>query len=301
MMMTKEQFESFKKENKKYLNSDLVKKLKMTDDEIIRYFSHIKFIIDENEACQQMPHNKCVNESYSHRSLIRTKDGELKIITVPCEKKKFSNLWVIKDFSCDSKARTLEGLRQIAYEHKNDKANNKDCTKLELIKKLIDIRNKILEKQIPRGIYVYGKYGVGKSFILYRFCEMLQEQGLTTAFVSVPDLVRSFKETFSDNTSQLRAEYLEKMIKVDVLVLDDLGAELPAKWFYNEFFEYLLRKRMGAEKLTFFTSNYKLEGLLKKYAKEAIMLDTDTGRIADRIKALTGNTQFQLVDKNNRY
>ena len=58
---------------------------------------------------------------------------------------------------------------------------------------------------------------------------------------------------------------------------------------------------MSEEKLTLFTSNYTLKGLLSKWAKEAKMLNVDVGRIGERIKALTGNREFRLDDKGNRY
>ena len=296
--MTKQEILDFVKENSKYFNSDLIKPLNLTNDEFITFFPRIKLIVDEAEMCEKNGKpNVCINESFMHSALERDANGQLIMVAIPCPKKKLHELWVENDFVCDSKAKTLPTLQSIASEHRKDKESNK----LECVKKLLDIRDLIEKHEIAKGLYIHGTYGVGKSFIAFRFCEELQKYGLTTAFVSVPELVDRFRNTFSDDSSVTAEFYVNKLTKVDVLVLDDIGAEQPVSWFYNSLLPKVLTKRMNEEKLTFFTSNFTLDGLLKKWASQAKMLNVDVGRIGERIRALTKNVQFRLEDKNNRY
>ena len=300
--MTAKEIAEFKKENSKYINNELVKPLKLTDKELIIYFPKIKAMVDDAEACKNNGNPRCcINESFMHNVLERQENGSLRLVSTPCPKKKLHDCWIQNDYICDSQARSLPTMQSIAKEHKQDSEKNSKCNKLECIKQLLNIKDQIKKNEKPRGLYIYGPYGVGKSFLLYRFCEMLQELGKTTAFISAPETIRRFKNTFSDD-SPVGPEYYEnKMIDVDVLVIDDLGSEIPAKWFYNDFLINVLNKRMSEEKLTLFTSNYTLKGLLSKWAKEAKMLNVDVGRIGERIKALTGNREFRLDDKGNRY
>ena len=300
--MTDKELVEFKKENSKYLNNELVKPLNLTDQEFINKFSIIKQMVDEAEECKNNGDSKrCVNESFTHIGLERDENGTLKIISLVCPKKKAFELWVQNDFICDTKAKSLPSMQSIAKEHKDDSKNNAKCNKLECIKLLLNIRDQIVKGKKPRGLYIHGTYGVGKSFLLYRFCELLQENDLSTAFISTPEMIRRFKKTFGDDSNVAPEFYENKMIDVDVLVLDDLGAEPPSKWFYNDFLINVLNKRMAEEKLTLFTSNFSLQGLLNKWAKEAEMFNVDVNRIGERIKALTGNVEFRLADKNNRY
>ena len=300
--MTSKEITEFKKENSRYINHELVKPLKLTDKELIIYFPRIKLMVDDAERCKNNGDpNLCINESFMHTVLQRQENGSLKIVSIDCPKKKAHDLWIQKDYICDSKAKTLPTIRSIAFEHKNDKKNNIKSNKLECIKQLLKIKEQVEKHEKPKGLYIHGMYGIGKSFLLYRFCELLHECDLTTAFISFPDLVRSLKKTFGDDSPINSDHYVNKMVDVDVLVFDDLGSEQAKQWFYNDVLINVLNKRMGEEKLTFFISNLTLEDLLKKWNRESKLLNIDANRIGERIKALTGNKQFQLVDKNNRY
>ena len=50
------------------------------------------------------------------------------------------------------------------------------------------------------------------------------------------------------------------MLFRSILLLDDIGAERPTEWA-GEVFYNILNRRMAARKITFFTSNLKMEEL----------------------------------------
>ena len=296
--MTNQEKLDFVKENSKYWNSELIKPLKLTNDEFVAFFPRIKMIVDEAEMCEKNGKpNICINESFMHSSLERDTNGQLIMVAVPCPKKQLHDLWVENDFICNTKAKTLPTFQSIAAEHRQDKKSNK----LECVKLLLNIRDAVKKREKPMGLYIYGTYGIGKSFLLYRFCEELQKYGLSTAFVFTPELVDRFRSTFNDESSVNTDYYINKYSNVDVLVLDDIGAEKPVGWFYDSLLPKVLTKRMNEERLTFFTSNFTLDGLLKKWTGKTNTLNVDAGRIGERIRALTNNVQFKLIDKNNRY
>ena len=115
----------------------------------------------------------------------------------------------------------------------------------------------------------------------------------------MPNLINKLKDSF-DNDSVRPEQFLKKMVEPDVLVLDDLGSERAKDWFYNDYLINALNERMQKEKLTFFTSNKSLDDLMKKWRNDAQLDLDDAKRIKSRIKTLTGDKEFQLVDVDNR-
>ena len=297
--MTEKEIANFIKEESKYYNNDLIKPLKLTDREFIINFSLIKLIVDEDEACKNNDSDKCINESFLHMRLVRSTDGKLKPVYVDCEKKHAHNSWIQRDYICDTKGKKLDSVQAIATEHRRDSVKNPQCNKLELIKNLLNIRDKVETKEKTRGFYIYGNFGTGKSLLLYRFCEMIQKYNLSLAFFFMPNLINKLKDSF-DNDSVRPEQFLKKMVEPDVLVLDDLGSERAKDWFYNDYLINALNERMQKEKLTFFTSNKSLDDLIKKWRKDAQLDLDDAKRIKSRIKTLTGDKEFQLVDVDNR-
>jgi primosomal protein DnaI len=113
-------------------------------------------------------------------------------------------------------------------------------------------------KKHPKGLYIYGKYGSGKSYLLSALASELSELGYLVILTYMPDLVRSMK-------GGLQAFDLEKRInilkQVDILMLDDIGGEFSSAWFRDEILMPLIQYRLSANLPTFFSSNYSLREL----------------------------------------
>ena len=80
-------------------------------------------------------------------------------------------------------------------------------------------------------------------------------QGVT--YASVPDLLRFVRRGFKDGAAD---ERLDALMRVDVLVLDDLGAENLTAWAAEQLF-VLLNARYLADRATVLTSNDRPEAL----------------------------------------
>jgi DNA replication protein DnaC len=82
------------------------------------------------------------------------------------------------------------------------------------------------------------------------------------AYASVPDLLRFVRRGFGDGGADKR---LQALILIDVLVLDDLGAEYVTAWAAEQLF-VLINARYLSDRATILTGNDRLEALLARLA-----------------------------------
>lgn len=152
--------------------------------------------------------------------------------------------------------------------------------------------------QLPaKGFYLYGKFGVGKSFVLGALANELASIKIRSVVVFVPEFLREMKNAIGDNTLNEKIDYIKK---APVLMLDDLGAETMTAWTRDEILGTIFHYRMAEQLPTFITSNFNYEELehhLAQSQKGDIEV-VKAGRIMERIKALT--VPIKMRGKNRR-
>ena len=152
--------------------------------------------------------------------------------------------------------------------------------------------------QLPaKGFYLYGKFGVGKSFVLGALANELASIKIRSVVVFVPEFLREMKNAIGDNTLNEKIDYIKK---APVLMLDDLGAETMPAWTRDEILGTIFHYRMAEQLPTFITSNFNYEELehhLAQSQKGDIEV-VKAGRIMERIKALT--VPIEMRGKNRR-
>ncbi|WP_234447153.1 ATP-binding protein [Virgibacillus salexigens] len=108
-----------------------------------------------------------------------------------------------------------------------------------------------------------GNYGTGKSHLSVSITKKLMEQGYKCLFLSLPKLLTKIKQTY--NTKGVTEdELLEEIRRVDLLALDDIGAEQQTDWTTSKLFE-ILDDRTG--KATIYTTNLT-SAALKEHMNE---------------------------------
>lgn len=113
------------------------------------------------------------------------------------------------------------------------------------------------ENETVRGLYLYGNMGVGKSRIAGAIAHELAQRGVAVALVYVPDFLEEVKDAISSNTV---SQKLDAIREVDVLILDDIGAEPLTTWTRDEVLGPILQRRME-RKTTLYTSNLTMAEL----------------------------------------
>lgn len=119
-----------------------------------------------------------------------------------------------------------------------------------------------IEQPTKKGLYLYGDSGVGKSTILSCFALSIATAKKTVGFISVPRLISQLRSNFN---SERQGDLLEPLVKLDYLILDDLGQETLSAWSRDEILYNLIQSRSLLGLPTYYTSMYDKEGLAKHY------------------------------------
>lgn len=146
------------------------------------------------------------------------------------------------------------------------------------------------------GLYFYGKFGVGKTYLMGAVANELKKRGIETYIIYTPDFFREMRQAVGDGTLQ---EKLEAVKKAEVLILDDIGAETSSSWTRDDVLGTILQHRMLEKLPTLFTSNYDYDELEKhlSYSDKGGTEELKALRVMERIRH---QTELVLVKGENR-
>lgn len=172
---------------------------------------------------------------------------------------------------------------------KNDK-------KTKLAIQIINICEDFLQNKATRGLYIYGKTGIGKSYLMGCVYNYLKDKGNEPAIVYFPEFVRKMKANISNGNYNY---IIDELRAQKVLIIDDIGAENITEFVRDEILVPIINYRSSENLLTFFTSNLSLTDLADTLSTTKNTIDeTKAMRILDRIRYLAN--QVYLDSPNER-
>lgn len=187
----------------------------------------------------------------------------------------------------------------VAKDIKNASIKNiytNDKNRIEIIKAIKNFINEYKKGNNPKGIYLHGSFGSGKTYLISALFNELAKSRTTSVIIHTPELLRSLKDSFSTDYSE--KFYLLK--HTPLLLLDDIGAEYLTAWGRDEVIEPILQYRMDEGLPTFFTSNFTILELEKHFTTASNSIDkVKARRIIERIKQLS--VEVELISKNLRW
>jgi DNA replication protein DnaC len=111
-------------------------------------------------------------------------------------------------------------------------------------------------EQLGRGLFLDGAPGVGKTHLAVAVLKAIVEKSAARAlFYDTRDLLRVIRSTYDPSIRTTELEVLRPVMTVDLLVLDDLGAEKTSEWV-EETMNLIVNTRYNERRVTIFTSNY---------------------------------------------
>ena len=146
---------------------------------------------------------------------------------------------------------------------------------------------------IRKGLYLYGDFGVGKSFMVAALAHDLSEKrGVSSTLLHYPSFVIDVKNAIGDGNVKTLVDELKLS---EVLILDDIGAEQSTAWVRDEILQVILQYRMQENLPTFFTSNFNFEELEQHFAKGKHGNDEtwEARRVMERIRYLAEETRLE--------
>lgn len=146
----------------------------------------------------------------------------------------------------------------------------------------------------PRGLYLYGQVGAGKTGLAWGIVRCLCEHGVAALIVHWRDLLALRRRGISSNgNGPTEGErLLARARRASVLALDDLGAERPTGFALEEL-ATLVEARYQAALPTIVTSNLSPEGLVRRMGDRLV-----GERVVSRL--LEGAIRVRFAGPNRR-
>lgn len=264
----------------------LVKRLDVNEEVAMKYTSSLEDTIKELGNCKNcpgLPH--CENRLNGHVMFPEAKEKQIIFSYAPCKYEKERQ---------QKEANRMTKDKELAMASMKD-IDLTDKKRVEVIKWLTNFVKNFDRNEFNKGLYLHGTFGCGKTFLISAAFNEVAKNRVSTEIVYLPELLRDLKSDF--DTFGDRIDYLEN---VDLLLIDDIGAEKVTEWGRDEILGTILQKRMNNYKTTFFTSNLTLEQL-----EEHLIINSSgdevfkARRIIERIKKLTEDMELKSENKRN--
>ena len=227
----------------------------------------------------------CKNRVNGHVLYPNVDEDSIKFIYMPCKYQKIQD---------KAEREKLDNLNELNHARMKD-IDPTDKNRLDVIRWLKNYYDKYEKVNTLKGLYLHGSFGSGKTFLIAALLnELTIKKNAQIEIVYFPELLRNMKEDFSLVEDKLR--YLQN---VDILLIDDIGAENVTLWGRDEILGTILQYRMNNKLTTFFTSNLNIEELeihlsITKNSEDKVK----ARRIIERIKQLTDD--LELISQNRR-
>lgn len=121
-----------------------------------------------------------------------------------------------------------------------------------------------------QNLLLYGKSGLGKTFICHCIAKDLLDEGQTVLYLTAPRLCKII-ETHRFNRDSLSEpeEMLDTVDQVDLLILDDMGTEISTIITSAALFD-IINQRLLMRKPTVISTNLTPDGLEAQYSERIL-------------------------------
>ncbi|MBQ6841515.1 MAG: primosomal protein DnaI [Bacilli bacterium] len=263
----------------------LVKTFELTDDEIKKNMSSLEDTLTELDNCKKCPGlAKCKNHIQGYVYYPQKGGSKVTFNYIPCKYlKKYEEDMQNKDANMELLKARMKDI---------DVTDKSRVTLIKWLKKFYD--NYDITKT-NKGLYLHGTFGSGKTFLISALLnELKDKKKIDYEIVYFPELLRTLKDNFNLLDSKVR--YYSN---VEILLIDDIGAEKVSDWGRDEILGTILQSRMNNHLTTFFTSNLNIEELEKHLSITKDSQDlVKARRIIERVKQLTED--IELISINRR-
>jgi DNA replication protein DnaC len=103
-----------------------------------------------------------------------------------------------------------------------------------------------------RGLWLQGDVGTGKTTLAMLVSKAALDAGRSVAIYSLPRLLNLLRESMDSETGML--DFMDRLTAVDLLHLDDLGAENQTDWVLEQLYS-IVNSRYEAERTIVATTN----------------------------------------------
>jgi DNA replication protein DnaC len=105
-----------------------------------------------------------------------------------------------------------------------------------------------------KGLWLFGDVGTGKTSLAMLVSKAALDAGRSVAIYSLPRLLSDIKETYEDRSESSYMQLFERVVGVDLLHIDDLGAEKRTDWVLEQLYS-IINERWQEQRSIIVTTN----------------------------------------------
>lgn len=224
----------------------------------------------------------------------------------PKLKFKHNQILVGYEFSKEDEQRIKDGVRKgIVRDYVTSKTKGVtfddievDPTNAFLKKQLIELVENYRYGDSQNGLWIHGKVGIGKTYMISAMANALASKGAGVVFVNWLNTITQITDSYSyrKHESHEKEYQINKLSKAEILIVDDIGTEKSSQHNLKDVLYQILENRTNALKPTFFTSNYSIAEYEEINANNVGRMDAE--RLTERIEMLA--KEVRLTGENKR-
>ncbi|QEC46734.1 AAA family ATPase [Baekduia soli] len=119
------------------------------------------------------------------------------------------------------------------------------------------------------GLWLYGPVGTGKTSLAMLVSSAALDAGRSVAIYSLPRLLAEIRTTFDDDSPGTYTDLLDRLASVDLLHIDDVGAEKTSAWVLEQLYA-LINTRYEDERAVIITTNLERDDLAEQINERTV-------------------------------
>jgi DNA replication protein DnaC len=120
-----------------------------------------------------------------------------------------------------------------------------------------------------RGLWFFGSVGTGKTTLAMLVSRHALEAGHSVAIYSLPRLLAQIRTTFDDDRGNSYTDLLDRLTAVDLLHIDDVGAEKTSPWVLEQLYA-IVNARYEDERAVIITTNLERDELAEQINERTV-------------------------------
>jgi DNA replication protein DnaC len=111
-----------------------------------------------------------------------------------------------------------------------------------------------------RGLWFTGDVGTGKTTLAMLISKTAMEADRSVAIYSLPRLLAQLRDTYQDDSPYSLAELIDRLSAVDLLHVDDVGAEQTSPWVLEQLYTIVNTRYEDGKAILLTTNLVTIEG-----------------------------------------